>query len=94
MYARQRGTKYLKLWGLWDDVEVWQLFYRYLRWIWRRRVVFDFVRDLAPKFPSAVCEFAADMRRDELDSDIVVRSGHNLRPGTQSRELEMGWETK
>ena len=76
-------TKYLELWRLWDNVKVRQLFSYYLRWIWRRGVQLDFVRDLRSELPGAVSKLTADMSRDQFNSDVVVGPGHDLEPETQ-----------
>ena len=59
------------------------MFNPYLRWIRCGRVQFDFVRDLASEFPSAISEFTVDVSRDKFDCDIVVGSGYNLKPEAQ-----------
>lgn len=59
------------------------MFNHYSGWVWCWGVQFDFVRDLASKLPSAISEFTAYMSGDQLDSDIVIGSGHDLRPETQ-----------
>jgi len=58
------AAEHLKLWCLWDDVEVWQLLRRRLRRIGYRGVPLDFARDLASKFLSAMRKFAADVGGD------------------------------
>jgi hypothetical protein len=59
------------------------LFRWYLRGIWCWGVPLDSVRDLGSEFPRAVCKFTVDMRGNQFDSNIVVRPGHNLKPGVQ-----------
>lgn len=55
----------------------------YLRWFWCRRVQFDFTRNLASEVSSAISKFAANMSRDQFDSNIVIGTGHNLKPAAQ-----------
>jgi len=75
------ATRYLKLWCLLDDVEVWQLFRRCLRRIGCRGVPLDFTRNLAPKFLSAMRKFATDVGGDQLNRNRIVGPRYNLKPG-------------